>query len=140
MQYRLQDHTSQIPWEDVCRVIGEAGLRARPAEVTQKAFENSYRVVFVFDEERLIGVGRAVSDGVYEAALYDIAVLPQYQGKKLGRLMLEELHKGLQDMNVILYASPGKETFYGKFGYRRMRTGMARFVHASELRERGFTE
>ena len=140
MQYRVQKHMEAVDWESVCRVIGEAGLRARPPEVTRKAFENSYQVVFVFAEDQLIGVGRAVSDGVYEAALYDIAVLPQYQGKKLGRLMLEELHKGLEGMNVILYASPGKETFYAKFGYRRLRTGMARFIYAAELQKRGFTE
>ena len=140
MQYRIQDHISQIDWESVCRVIGEAGLRMRPAEITQKAFENSFRVVFVFEGELLIGVGRAVSDGVYEAALYDIAVLPDYQGKQVGRMIIDQLHLGLDNMNVILYASPGKELFYDKFGYRRMRTGMARFIYASELRARGFTD
>lgn len=140
MQYRIQSHVSQIDWESVCRVIGEAGLRMRSAELTQRAFENSFRVVFVFEGELLIGVGRAVSDGAYEASLYDIAVVPAYQGKQVGRMILDQLHKGLQDMNVILYASPGKESFYGKFGYRRMRTGMARFIYASELRERGFTD
>jgi len=29
-------------------------------------------------------------------------------------------------MNIILYASPGKEAFYSKIGYYRMLTGMAK--------------
>jgi hypothetical protein len=42
--------------------------------------------------------------------------------------------------NVILYASPGKEGFYQKFGFRRMKTGMARFIKKESMQERGFTE
>ena len=138
--YRLQGHTAGIDWEAVCLVLKEAGLRVRPAEVVRKAFENSFRVVFVFDGELLVGIGRAVSDGVYEAALYDIAVLPAYQGNQVGRMIVGDLHKSLQDMNVILFANPGKEAFYGKLGYSRLLTGMARFTNADALRQRGFIE
>ena len=42
--------------------------------------------------------------------------------------------------NVILYATPGKEGFYEKSGFRRMKTGMARFIKDASMRERGFTE
>lgn len=65
-----------------------AGMATHPAELTRKAFENSYCGVFVFDNDLLIGVGRAISDGAYQAAIYDIAVLPAYQGKKVGRMIV----------------------------------------------------
>ncbi len=42
--------------------------------------------------------------------------------------------------NVILYASPGKEGFYEKHGFRKMKTGMARFTKSEAMREGGFTE
>lgn len=138
--YRVQRHTTGVDWAAVCQVLSEAGLRARSPEVVGRAFENSFSKVFVFAGETLVGVGRAVSDGAYEAALYDIAVLPAQQGNQLGRRIVETLHQDLTEMNVILFANPGKEGFYRQFGYSRLLTGMARFVHADVLRQKGFIE
>lgn len=83
MQYRIQTNSESIDWQAVCKVLAEAGLATHSIELTKRAFTNSYRVAFVFDDKLLIGVGRAISDGAYQAAIYDIAVLPSYQGKKL---------------------------------------------------------
>lgn len=140
MQYRIQRNCDHIDWQAVCSVLQEAGLATHPMELTRKAFENSYRVVFVFDNNLLIGVGRAISDGAYQAAIYDIAVLPTYQGKKVGRLIVDEIHRDLQEINIILYARPGKESFYSKIGYCKMLTGMAKFNNESVMREKGFIE
>ena len=93
-------------------------------------------MVFVVHDGVIIACGRMISDGVYQAAVYDIAVLPEYQGKKLGKLVMDELHKKLGDINVVLYASPGKEAFYQKLGYRKMLTGMAYFTDMNRMRER----
>jgi len=140
MQYRIQRKGDHIDWQEVCKVLQEAGLATHSVELTRKAFENSYCEVFVFDSDLLIGVGRAISDGAYQAAIYDIAVLPTYQGKKVGRLIVDEIHRDLQNINIILYASPGKEPFYSKIGYCRMITGMAKFNNESIMREKGFIE
>ncbi|MDR3304783.1 MAG: GNAT family N-acetyltransferase, partial [Clostridiales Family XIII bacterium] len=96
----------------------------------KKAFENSYTAVFLYDGETLIGLGRAISDGAYEAAIYDIAVAPDYQGRGLGRTILETLLADLKGFNAILFAAPGKVPFYGRLGFRKMRTGMACFTSA----------
>jgi hypothetical protein len=76
MQFRIQGNVDNVDWQKVCNVLREAGLATHSVELTRKAFENSYRVVFIFDNELLIGVGRAISDGAYQVAIYDIAVLP----------------------------------------------------------------
>lgn len=140
MLYRIQENSDHIDWQAVCRVLREAGLATHSVELTRKAFENSYRTVFVFDNDLLIGVGRAISDGAYQAAIYDIAVLPLYQGKQVGRLIVDEIHKALQEINIILYASPGKESFYKKIGYNKMLTGMAKFKNQSMMRDKGFID
>jgi Acetyltransferase (GNAT) family. len=140
MQWRIQRSCEHINWREVCGVLQAAGLAKHPVELTRKAFENSYCVVFVFDNDLLMGVGRAISDGAYQAAIYDIAVLPEYQGNQLGRLIVDEIYKDLHGMNIILYASPGKEAFYNKLGYCRMLTGMARFNYESIMRDKGFIE
>ncbi|MDF2565470.1 MAG: GCN5-related N-acetyltransferase [Massilibacillus sp.] len=140
MQYRVQENTDNVDWQIVCKLLEEAGLATHSVELTRKAFESSYCVVFVFDNENLIGVGRAISDGAYQAAIYDIAVLPSYQGKKVGRMIMDEIHKGLQNINSILYASPGKEFFYKKLGYSNMLTGMAKFQNQDIMHEKGFID
>lgn len=109
-------------------------------KIHQKAFKNSQLVAFARHEQQLIGCGRALTDFAYQAALYDIAILPEYQGHGVGRKIIESLLAQMPGCNVILYASPGKEPFYEKLGFRRMRTGMARFLKERAMQERGFTD
>lgn len=140
MKYRVQRDCENINWQAVNQLLVGEGLAAHPSELRRKAFENSYCVVFVFDIDLLVGVGRAISDGAYQAAVYDIAVLTEYQGKTIGRIIMNELHKDMTGFNIILYAMPGKEAFYNKFGYYKMLTGMANFENESMMREKGFIE
>ena len=140
MNLRIQHDTRDIDWELVVDILREVGMGYHTAEIHKQAFNNSYAVVFVFDELRLIGFGRAISDGVYQAAVYDVAVIPDYQGKGIGKIILQTIIKNCPDCNFILYASPGKEKFYEKENFKRMKTGMALFVNSSIMKERGFTE
>jgi ribosomal protein S18 acetylase RimI-like enzyme len=86
----------------------------------------SYTLIFAFDKPQLIGMGRALCDGEYQAAIYDMVVLPEYQGQGVGREMLRRLCTQLPVDNIILYAVPGREGFYQKCGFTRMRTAMAK--------------
>ena len=109
-------------------------------DVHRKAFEASHTTVFVYHAGRLIGFGRAISDGAYQAAIYDCAVLPEFQGKGIGKIILKSILSRISNCNVILYATPGKEGFYQKLGFRKMKTGMAHFKKSESMKERGFTE
>jgi len=87
-----------------------------------------------------VGFGRAISDDAYQAAVYDMAVAPEYQGEGIGSSIMEHILNRLQHCNIILYSAVGKEPFYEKMGLRRMKTGMALFKKASEMQEKGFTD
>jgi len=41
----------------------------------KSAFLASYAVIYVFDSDKLIGLGRALCDGEYQAAIYDVVLL-----------------------------------------------------------------
>ena len=140
MNYKIEFDCNKVNFEVVCDVIKKAGLATYPLEQTKKAFENSYVTIFIFDGEKLIGTGRAISDEAYQAALYDIAVLPEYQGKGIGKTIIEELHKKLTNINIILYANTTAENFYRKLGYSKMLTGMAKFRNEETMRAKGFTD
>jgi len=136
----IKNNCLNVDWEEVSRILIEVELASFTSDVRKKAFENSYTVIFAYDEDRLIGFGRAISDGSYEAAIYDVAVLPEYQGKGVGRVIVQTIIHNLPSCNVILFAAPGKEKFYKKLNFRKMRTGMALFRNPEQMQTRGFTE
>lgn len=51
----------------------------------------SAAVVSAWKAGRLVGFGRATSDGVYRAVLWDVVVAGPLQGQGLGRRLVEEL-------------------------------------------------
>ncbi len=48
-------------------------------------------VVSLWRGKRLVGFGRATSDGVYRAVLWDVVVASDLQGRGLGRKVVEAL-------------------------------------------------
>ena len=140
MNLRFQFDCADINWKLVPEILNAAGMSFHSADVHRQAFSASASVVFVYDDQLLIGFARAISDGFLQAAFYDVAVLPSYQRHGIGRQMIEKLMDSLPGCNFILYASPGKELFYEKLKFRKMKTGMALFVKADIMSNRGFTE
>jgi len=130
----------KVSWEDLARVVELAPLGKKDPKKLELAFRNSLVRCFAYHEERVIGAGRAVSDGVWRAAIYDVVVLPEYQGKGIGTQMMRRI---VQEANVdviMLFAAPGKEAFYGKLGFRKMKTAMAIMSNPELRREKGFIE
>ena len=140
MNLRYQYSCENIDWERVPEILKTVGMSYRDAEIHRKTFSCSASVVFVYENEQLIGFGRAISDGYIQAAIYDVAVLPGYQGHNIGRNIIEKIVESLPGCNFILYAAPGKDLFYEKLNFRRMKTGMALFVKQDIMSARGFTE
>lgn len=140
MNLKIQSNCLNIDWNQVSKILKEVNMASFEGNVHKKIFENSHTVIFVFDNEKLIGFGRAISDGVYQAAIYDVAVLPEYQGNKIGKLIVEHILNSIPQCNFILYASPGKEPFYEKLNFKKMKTGMALFRYPEMMQKKGFTE
>jgi ribosomal protein S18 acetylase RimI-like enzyme len=140
MNLRLQLDTTYVNWDLVVDIFQKVGMAYHTPEIHNRAFNNSHTVVFIFDEENLIGFGRALSDGEYQASIYDVAVLPNYQGKGIGKMIIQTIIENIPNCNFILYASPGKEKFYEKENFKRMKTGMALFINGERMQRNGFTE
>lgn len=140
MNIRYQENCENINWELVPQLLTKVGMSCADAETHRISFENSFAVIFVFDGDNLIGFGRAISDGVRQSAVYDIAIEPTYQGQKIGQVIMEKIMAKTPNCNFILYAAIGKEGFYKKLGFLKMKTGMARFRDNAMMIEKGFAE
>jgi GNAT superfamily N-acetyltransferase len=131
---------SDVDWAAVSETLKAVGMGYHAPEVHRRAFEASHTTVFVYLADRLIGFGRALSDGEYQAAVYDCAVVPDHQGKGVGATVMKRILERISHCNVILYATPGKEGFYETTGFRKMKSGMALFTNSAAMTARGFTE
>lgn len=129
-----------IDWESVPRLLEKVSMSFTDVSKHRISFENSYATIFVIEDDRIIGFGRMISDGVRQSALYDIAIDPDYQGMGIGRKIVESLMLKTPTCNFILYASPGKEDFYRKLNFKKMKTGMALFSNPERMVDGGFIE
>ena len=72
---------------------------------------------------RAVGMGRALSDGVSDAYIQDLVVLPGYRGKHLGKAIATQLIARCRDAGITwiaLIAEPGTEKFYRPLGFTPM--------------------
>ncbi len=127
-----------IDWSELSNLYRVAPLGDKKPEDLEKAFTNSMFKCFIFDQGQLVGVGRALADGIDCSYICDIAVLPSHQGYGIGKSIVSKL-VGLstEHKKIILYSYPGKEAFYKKLGFKRMRTAMAIFENQDQALEWG---
>ena len=140
MNVELKFDCAGVDWAFVSETLRRVGMASRAPELHRKAFEASHTVVFAYANGQPVGFGRAISDGAYQAAVYEMAVVPEFQKQGIGAHIMRAILDRLPGCNVILYASPGKEDFYRKLGLRRMKTGMARFQNPGAMAQKDFTE
>ena len=130
-----------IGWAALSELYRIAPLGEKKPDDLRVSFGNSRYTCLVFDGDVLVGAGRALADGVDCSYLCDVAVHPDYQGIGLGKALIERLRDLSQGhRKIILYANPGKEGFYAKLGFRRMRTAMAIFANQQRAIETGIVE
>lgn len=139
MAFDWQEVTDGIDWDELSALYRAAPLGDKPPERLRTVFGNSLFKCFVFEDGRLVGAGRALADGADCAYICDIAVLPGHQGMGLGKRIVAHLvERSRGHKKIILYAVPGKEPFYRKFGFLRMKTAMAIFDNQQQQLERGY--
>ncbi len=140
--FTWSDSVGDVDWDELSALFeASPPMGNKKAGDLKTVFTNSMFRCFVFHGRKLVGVGRAMADGVYCAYICDIAVLPDYRGLSLGKQVVAELLRlAAGHKKIILYSVPGAETFYTKFGFQRMRTAMAIFENQGLAMERGYLE
>jgi len=95
-----------------------------PAEIP-RLINGSFAFAVAVDTKcgRAVGMGRALSDGVSDAYIQDLVVLPEYRGRDLGKALVSCLIAQCRDAGITwiaLIAEPGSEAFYRPLGFARM--------------------
>ena len=141
MEITWSNTLDDIDWSELEALYKAAPLGNKSAIDLETVFTNSRFSCFALDSGRIVGAGRVLADGLDCAYLCDVAVLPKFQRTGLGKEIVNRLvASAVGHKKIILYAVPGKEAFYRKFGFRRMLTAMAIFESAGQAVERGYLE
>ena len=108
-------------------VYESAGWTKHSEEIIQQVFEASNVVSLAVYNGRIVGFGRALSDGVFNAAIYDVVVHRDFQGRGIGKAIVEDLLDQLQHISCVhLIATTGNEPFYQQAGFKKIKTAMGR--------------
>ncbi len=93
-------------------------------EKTGKALKKTLNIS-AWEGEKLIGTVRILTDGYYFGTIPEILVDPAYQGKGIGKKLMEKAWE-LSPTSIFLGAQPGKEGFFEKLGFERSLTSFQR--------------
>jgi len=134
----ISQSIESVDWKYLEGLFTRAPLGTRSAASLEQVFRNSQVALFAYDGDRLVGAGRALSDKISWAIVFDVVVEPEYQGKGLGTAIVEELSSKSGARNVMLQSVPGKEAFYVRLGYRPMSTAMAKYSNPEWASANGY--
>lgn len=112
--------------EEYNMLTDSVGWGTRETSIIEEALKNTLYSLCVYDDDKLIGYGRLLGDKTIFLYIHSVMVLPEYQGKGVGRGIVTNLLKQVNeykkvnpDIRTYLGASKGKEGFYEKFGFER---------------------
>ncbi len=122
MKYKI---TYNIKPEDFESIRASVGWNKLPYNQIDLAIKNSMINVSIFDENLCVGVGRIVGDHILKGMLTDVMVRKEYQGKGVGKLIVNKLISKLYNSisegeSFQLEASPttNNREFYIKCGLK----------------------
>lgn len=102
----------------------EVGWRAYSYECSKKALDNTLYSISIYDEDKIIGFGRIIGDGICFIYIHDLMVVPNFQSQGIGSMIMTKLLEKIKEIKAenpsvrtYLGASIGKEGFYEKFGF-----------------------
>ena len=93
---------------------------ALKAEELQRAIRDSWCLITAYDDGKLIGTGRVISDGALHAFIVDVIIKPEYQKRGIGSLIMQRLLeqcRGARLRDVQLFCARGKASFYQRLGF-----------------------
>jgi len=74
-------------------------------------------VVAAYDDDRLVGFARAISDGVTNAYVSSVMIGAKYRRRGIGRELMRRLMAGRDGMRWVLHARGESKAFYESVGF-----------------------
>lgn len=123
IQYKMNALDSKI-YKDIRSSIMSWDMNI---DTLKKALDQSVCTIVAFHDDKAVGMGRVVGDGIMYYYLQDICVIPKYQFKGIGKKMVSLLIQHIKEMapfntqvSIGLFAAKDKEVFYEQLGFSKL--------------------
>ena len=130
---KLVDNILQA--EDFVRLRIETGFAEIPVEHARKALKNGLLNVSAIYNGELVGMGRLVGDGAMYWYLQEIIILPEFQRKGIGTMIVDHLVDYAKANSITGkfttiggVSAKGKEPFYEKMGFEIIPNGIKKMI------------
>jgi predicted N-acetyltransferase YhbS len=119
IEYRHNDPLDPI---EVARVFDASGITRPTSDLARIArmFAAPSLVVSAWQDRRLVGVSRSLTDYAYCCYLSDLAVDKALQGKGVGRELVRRTQVAVGDeVSIILLSAAGAMSYYPTIGFQK---------------------
>lgn len=117
VEYR---HNYPLDPQDIARVFDASGIRRPTADIARIArmFAGPHLVISAWQDGRLIGISRALTDYSYCCYLSDLAVDSKYQGQGIGRELVRRTQAVIgEEVTLVLLSAPEAMSYYPQLGF-----------------------
>jgi spermidine synthase len=122
----ISDPTDQQV-EQIIQLYRQAGWWPDSApddiDLTRKIIQGSQIFIAALEEDEIIGMGRAISDGISDAYIQDVTVRKDFRGSGIATRIIEMIIKTLQQQNINwigVIAENNTHPLYQQLGFEKM--------------------
>jgi N-acetylglutamate synthase-like GNAT family acetyltransferase len=111
---------------DIAALFDDSGLRRPTHDLAriERMFANANLVFSAWDQGKLVGVCRALTDFSYCCYLSDLAVAKTYQKHGIGRELIARVQAAIgEEVALILLSAPEAMGYYPKVGFEKVENG-----------------
>ncbi|WP_395761569.1 GNAT family N-acetyltransferase [Bacillus sp. 3G2] len=109
--------------------LGWNSLQLTVNELEQMC-KQSWYAMYAFDDKKLVGMGRIISDGVITGVICGVCVLPEYQSIGIGKEIVKRLIRHCEQNKVIpqLMCVEKLQSYYESIGFETFSVGMTKHI------------
>ena len=121
----MLEYTHMLSAKEYCQLRAAVQWQPIAEDQAQSGLDHSDFIVACREQEKIVGCARIFWDKGYIAYLADVMVKPEYQGRGIGKKLVEScisyIHSQLKEgwrIKIVIVSAKGKEPFYEKFGFQ----------------------
>jgi GNAT superfamily N-acetyltransferase len=118
--FEVDDDRDRVDVDVVYRYLSKEAywVPGRSRDTIERLVRESTRVIAAYDDDRLVGFCRVVSDGSSVAWLGDVFVLPEHRGRGIGVELVREAVEFPEHRDLQWYlGTRDAHQLYAKFGF-----------------------
>jgi predicted N-acetyltransferase YhbS len=112
--------------DQIIDVYNSSGINRPTSDIVRigKMYSNSNLVLTAWDNNKLIGISRSLTDFCYCCYLSDLAVRKEYQKRGIGNKLIQLTKDKIGEQTaLILLSAPTAMEYYPKIGFEKIENG-----------------